>query len=615
MTRLFIRPCLAVFLSLVSLPSLFGTTYTFTKIVDNGPGTPYFLTAFPTFVINSKGEVAFTGVQTANGIYIGSGGAIATVAADDTTRFTLTGFNDSGTVVYEGRGSVNTNTAGGTPFVVGPINGSSTIYPAINNNGTVAFGSLNTSILIRTGSAPVQTLISDTDLPRSNQLAAPFLSGLSINNAGTVAFYANDIMSGAGCNCGTYTKSQNALTLMAPYLGGFSHAPQINDSGAVAFMGTYQTTKGVFVASNGQVGAVVDLTSQTVSLGDQYVSLNNKGQVAYFAKFDISPFTQGIFTGADKVADRVIANGDPLFGSVVESIGTSQFGGRFLNDKGQVAFSYRLSNGLQGLAVATPVASNTPPPTLADNGILNGASFAPGAPASPGSIVSIFGANFIDQLAVPPGDPLPTSLKGVSVTFNGFKAPLFFVAPGQINAQVPFEVTGSSATVQVSNPAGTSNTQVISMVPETPAIFTTAQNGVGQGIVVFANTATIVAPVKPGTNWRPAKVGDTITIYANGLGAVTPAVNDGWNSCDKSICAPDLSNLTLRRTTVRPKITIGGVTVPDNMIEYSGLTPQFAGLYQINVTIPSGVQASNSVPIVIQMGNTSSPQDVSIGMQ
>jgi hypothetical protein len=58
------------------------------------------------------------------------------------------------------------------------------------------------------------------------------------------------------------------------------------------------------------------------------------------SKFDISPFTQGIFTGLDKVADRVIANGDPLFGSVVESIGTSQFGGRFLNDKRQVAFTY-----------------------------------------------------------------------------------------------------------------------------------------------------------------------------------------------------------------------------------------------------------------------------------
>jgi hypothetical protein len=119
------------------------------------------------------------------------------------------------------------------------------MLPAINNGGTVPFGSLNTSILMRTDSAPVQTLISDTDLPRSNKLTAPFLYGLSINNPGTVALYANDKMSGAAGNCGTYTKSQSVLTFMVTYLGSFAHAPQINDRGAVAFLGKYQNSKGV----------------------------------------------------------------------------------------------------------------------------------------------------------------------------------------------------------------------------------------------------------------------------------------------------------------------------------------------------------------------------------
>jgi hypothetical protein len=243
MTHNLFRPAAGLFALLVGT-SLFGTTYTYTKIVDNSPGTPFALVTFRSFVINGNGAVALWADGTANGIYTGSGGSISTVAADDTTHFILTGFNDSGTVVYEGGGSVITATAGGTPFVVGPVNGSSTILPAINNGGTVPFGSLNTSILMRTGSGPVQTLISDTDLPRSNQLAAPFLYGLSINNAGTVAFYANDIMSGAACNCGTYTKSQSALTFMAPYLGSFAHAPQINDSGAVAFLGNLPDLKG-----------------------------------------------------------------------------------------------------------------------------------------------------------------------------------------------------------------------------------------------------------------------------------------------------------------------------------------------------------------------------------
>jgi uncharacterized protein (TIGR03437 family) len=203
----------------------------------------------------------------------------------------------------------------------------------------------------------------------------------------------------------------------------------------------------------------------------------------------------------------------------------------------------------------------------------------------------------------------------VSVTFNGTLAPLFFVAPAQINAQVPFEVTGSTATVQVTNPAGTSNTETVNITPQSPAIFTVNQNGVGQAVVVFANSATIVGPVKTGSDQRPAKTGDTITIYANGLGAVNPPINDGWNSCDKSICAPDFSNLTLRSTTVRPVVTIGGVTVPDTSILFSGFTPLFAGLYQINLTIPGGITPSNQLPVVIQMGNNSSPQNVNIAMQ
>jgi uncharacterized protein (TIGR03437 family) len=617
----------------LAVPGLFGATYTYTKITDDAPGSTLgaFTSFLGPFLINSSGAVAFTaksGDVGEVGVYTGSASGINTVYVgglnlNSPLVFAATGFNDSGTVVYltEAR-AVYTATAGGTPFMVSAptSTGNSAIFPGINNAGTVAYGAdeLNNSILTRTGTADAQTLVSNTALPGSNALTAPTLTGLSINNSGTVAFYALDVASGASCRCGIYTAGPGAPTPVAPLQENLSSGtvPQLNENGAIAFLGTYQSVKGVFVASNGQIAAAVDLGTQVVSLGAaNNVSLNSQGQVAYWAKFGISPFVEGIFTGPDKVADKVIGTGDPLFGSVVSSIAEPQVAGRFLNDNGQVAFSYKLSNGLSGVAVATPVASGTPPPSLAANGIVNGASFDGEAPTAPGAIVSIFGSNFISQLTVPSGDPLPTSLQGVSVTFNGTEAPLFFVAPGQINAQVPYEVSGSSATVQVTTPAGTSNTETINLAPASPAIFTTSQNGSGQAVVVFANTTTIVGPVKTGTDWRPAKTGDTITIYTNGLGAVTPPINDGWNSCDQSVCKPDFSNLTLRNTTVRPVVTIGGVTVADNLILFSGLTPAFAGLYQINLTIPDGITASNQVPVVIQMGATSSPMNVSIAMQ
>ena len=75
------------------------------------------------------------------------------------------------------------------------------------------------------------------------------------------------------------------------------------------------------------------------------------------------------------------------------------------------------------------------PPTV--NAVVNGASFAAGAPVAPGSIASIFGSNLASTSAAVAGVPLPTLLADAKVSLNGVAAPLFFVSPGQINFQVP----------------------------------------------------------------------------------------------------------------------------------------------------------------------------------
>lgn len=58
----------------------------------------------------------------------------------------------------------------------------------------------------------------------------------------------------------------------------------------------------------------------------------------------------GIFIGSDPVTDKVIATGDPLFGSTVTDL---RFGG--LNNSGQIAFLAELTDGTEGIFVATPV--------------------------------------------------------------------------------------------------------------------------------------------------------------------------------------------------------------------------------------------------------------------
>lgn len=260
-------------------------------------------------------------------------------------------------------------------------------------------------------------------------------------------------------------------------------------------------------------------------------------------------------------------------------------------------------------AVATPATVLAQAPTLPENSVVNAASFAPfgrpGHASAPGSIVSIFGTNFASSLLQGSSIPLSTSLGGVSVTFNGnIPAPLYLVLPTQINAQLPFGLSGSTATVTVRNGSGESASRTIQIAPSSPAIFTDPPGGVGQGIVVFALEPSVFAAV-PSTrlpNARPAKAGDFLTIYANGLGAVDPAVPDGN-------AAP--STPPLAATSTEPAVTLGGVPCK---VLFSGLVPALVALYQVNVEVPQGVRSGN-VPIQISMGGVTSSDLVTIAVQ
>src|SRR6202021_678183 len=69
------------------------------------------------------------------------------------------------------------------------------------------------------------------------------------------------------------------------------------------------------------------------------------------------------------------------------------------------------------------------------------------ASVAPGTIVSINGANLAGQsVSADLTQPqLPTTLGGVIVYFNGIPAPLLYVSPTQINAQIPWELTSATS--------------------------------------------------------------------------------------------------------------------------------------------------------------------------
>ena len=193
-----------------------------------------------------------------------------------------------------------------------------------------------------------------------------------------------------------------------------------------------------------------------------------------------------------------------------------------------------------------------PGPSLIRN-VLNAASFSRLAqtaacgviliepPVAPGGIVSIFGSNLADTTAAAEF-PLPTDLAGVKVRFNGYEAPLFYVSPEQINAQVPFDVTGYSASVEVekATPTGSVVSAAVGagLADGAPGILTVDGSGGGAGVVYHAD-GTLVSP------GNPAKPGETLTVLATGLGRIDdPTITNGVPADFRSAGGVDVGGIT-----------------------------------------------------------------------
>ena len=219
-------------------------------------------------------------------------------------------------------------------------------------------------------------------------------------------------------------------------------------------------------------------------------------------------------------------------------------------------------------------------PVVPATGILNGAGFDSSvAGVSPGAIVTIFGTNLstapstgVQPGLIPGTTQLSTSSNGTRVTFDGVAAPLFFVSPGQLNVQVPFEVAGkASSQVVVTLNGSASSAVTVPVLESTPGIFTSNSSGKGPAVILNQDGSF-------NSSINPAPEGTIIQLFATGLGAVTPAVPTGQ-------LAP--TSLPLALSTTLPTVLIGGASSPANL-EFSGLAPGFVGLWQVNVRVPIG---------------------------
>jgi uncharacterized protein (TIGR03437 family) len=219
---------------------------------------------------------------------------------------------------------------------------------------------------------------------------------------------------------------------------------------------------------------------------------------------------------------------------------------------------------------------------LSPMGVVNAASSSPfTAFLSPGEFLTLYGSG-LAPATNGASIPFPKILNGVQVLINQNPAPIYFVSPNQISVIVPYSVpSGSIAQIQVIN-NGTNSNVVTQFTGMTSAgIFT--NNPVG-GIGYAAALRPDYSIVSEST---PAQVGETIAVYLAGMGPVSNQPADG-------AAAP---SGPLSQTTNKPQVYIADSSGNELQatVTFSGLAPGFAGLYQINFTVPSGLASGDGI--------------------
>ncbi len=313
------------------------------------------------------------------------------------------------------------------------------------------------------------------------------------------------------------------------------------------------------------------ITSGTAYIDAYYGSFNATSSGAILVHDRLSDTLDGVTYG-ETFGDTFTPG---VSGNYTDTGSSTQY---FVGDGGAVRIGAGIGPYL-GLTVALQAPTFTPSGSVYLNptGIVNAASYSPfTAGVSDGEYLAIFGNNLAPGPASAPTLPLPTILNGVQVTINGSYVPINYVSPGQLDVVVPLGNTFSLAQIQVINNGVASNLVTELVNPTTPGVFTSSY-GLGYAIVEHAN-GSLVSPTSP------AQPGETVVTYASGLGTVYPTVPDG------SAAPGDPLSVTSNTITVN----ISGIQAPVTAYSFTGLAPGFAGLYQVNVTIPSTAAAGDN---------------------
>ncbi len=428
----------------------------------------------------------------------------------------------------------------------------------------------------------------------------------------------------AGCHTGTANSPSNKGSIAVSFPNGMSYTPGVTQQLAVTISDPATTQKAAGfqltarLASNpatmAGTFATVDTFTQVIcsQTNLQIFSFLNTNGTQCGSKAPLQYIehtgTQEVYSPGSGGYENSIAHGLPYtynftwtppstnVGNIVIYVAGNAGVGNPPTQDGDHIYSTKYT--------LTPLVETQPsgPPSI--NNVYSAGAFGLFTAATAGSWIEIYGTNLGPTPAYTwagsdfSGNNAPAALQQVTVTVNGIKAFLDYVSPTQVNAQVPGGVGTGNASVVLTTTQGSSAPYTLPLNSLEPGLLTTDAFNIGgkQYVAALHSNGTFVVPTTAPSLGTPAKPGETIIVYGIGFG---PSAPSGGSAIPPGVIVTAANTLTNSF-----QFMIGGTAAST---PYAGLAPNYVGLYQFNITVPTSALNSDAVPFTFNVaGNTGS---------
>lgn len=498
-----------------------------------------------------------------------------------------------------GSGSLNLQASSSVPWLV-PTVGASTecglrgaCYPV-----AIAFQTASLAAGTYTGTITLtdpNALDSPQYINVTAQVGGDVPSNLTFyvapNGSASASFTTNGAVKAAIANASWLTSSSSLNATTGAYVTTLTANAGTKLAGTT-YDGTVTISGSSFSADNKQIEVALNVTATPIAQASSNslsfnipqgapsqtdnIAVTNAGQgTLTVSSVTATADNGGTWLTATTVSGGISVTANPSGLSPDTYTGTVTVASNSVN--GNIVIPVQLAIAAQG------------PPVAAAGGVVNNGTFAAGDPLAQGDIAAIFGSQFTFDAPMSASSlPLENMLDNVQVLVNGVAAPVYYTSAGQVNFEIPINAATGPGTVQVVRNGTAGNMVYVDINAQVPRFI--LYNG-GYGIM------TTPAGALTGTPSNPVSVGDTIVIYMLGLGPTSPPVTSGTASPGP----PNLASVA-GKTQVCFGVETPFYQAPCATPSFVGLTPNFVGLYQVNVTIPSAVQSGNTLSVILENG-------------